>query len=493
MLGLGSIAWFPRIPAGGFTMFMTSSVRRPALSLAVTDRMAEGKALRKLTPRRSLATFQPASERDPVAILEAENATRVAQLVGLRHERMAESAFTFFRGGAAIMASDLATAPRSGIDVQLCGDAHLMNFGLFASRERRLVFDINDFDETDRGPFEWDLKRLAASFVVAGRALGYTPYEQELAVLDALGGYSTAMREFASWRNLDVWYSHFDVQAIFDHLRATIPKSAKKRVPDLIARAQRKDAMRALRKLTEETPDGLRIKSDPPIVVRLDESGHGILYTEEHLGQMVRDYVDSLPNDRHALLAQYEMIDTARKVVGVGSVGTRCFITLLTGRDDTDPLFLQVKQAEPSALEPYVGSRRYENHGERVVQGQRLIQATPDIFLGWTRSMGTDGNVRDFYLRQLHDQKASVILENLDLDLLRAYAKVCGWALARAHARSGDRILLAGYLGQSQVFEQAMTAFAFTYADQNEADHRALLDAMASGRVAGTPSPAPLD
>jgi len=450
----------------------------------VEERRQMGRAIRSEVPRTALAAFGPDSARDPVAILEAQAESRVAELNPIRYGRMAASPFAFFRGAAAVMAADLGTVVRSPIHVQLCGDAHLSNFGIFASPERRLVFDINDFDETIRGPFCWDLKRLAASVVIAGQELGFTPKQQENAVLSMSESYRDGINEFAGQRHLDVWYSHLSVTDLARRIRRRVSTDQAAKVDGLIARAQNKDVFRARRKLTEEVDGHRRFKSDPPVLVRVaDLVGEDPLDDEDAVERIVGTYHDSLTDDRTFLLSQYRVVDFARKVVGVGSVGTRCYIALLVGIDEDDPIILQVKEAQRSVLEPYLEPSPYEHQGRRVVEGQRMVQATPDIFLGWQRQVEYDGVTRDFYVRQLHDQKGSVEIDNLDPVLMEAYARVCGWALARAHARSGYRFVLSGYLGKGDVFPETMAAFAFAYAERNAADYRRHLDAIAGGRL----------
>ena len=450
----------------------------------IEERLAIGRAIRSEVPRTSLASFGSATARDPVAILEAQAESRVAELNPIRYGRMATSPFAFFRGSAAVMGADLGSVIRSPINVQLCGDAHLSNFGIFASPERQLVFDINDFDETIRGPFCWDLKRLAASIVIAGQDLGFTPKQQENAVLSMSESYRDGLNDFAKQRHLDVWYSHLSVNDLAKQVRRRVSTSQAAKVDGLVSRAQNKDVFRAKRKLTEEVDGRRRFRSDPPILVRVaDLVGADPLQDEEAVERIVGTYHDSLTDDRTFLLSQYRIVDFARKVVGVGSVGTRCFIALLIGIDEDDPIILQVKEAQRSVLEPYLEPSPYGHQGRRVVEGQRMVQATPDIFLGWQQQVDTDGVTRDFYVRQLHDQKGSVDIDNLDPVLMEAYARVCGWALARAHARSGYRFVLSGYLGRGDVFPETMAAFAFAYAGQNAADYRRYLDAIASGRL----------
>jgi len=458
--------------------------RRVTARTSVAERRAIGRSIRAEVPRTALAAFQAGTARDPIAILERQAATRLPELNPIRYGRMSASAFAFFRGAAAVMSSDLAAVVRSPIHVQLCGDAHLSNFGIFASPERRLVFDINDFDETIRGPFCWDLKRLAASFVIAGQDSGFTYRQQESTVLAMSDSYRDGLTAFAEQRHLDVWYSHLALESLAPLLPTRVSRAQSGTVGRVVKRAQRKDAFRAMRKLTVERNGRLEFRDDPPLLVRMAHSGGSDpLYDEDEVERILGTYHDSLSDDRKFLLTQYTMVDFARKVVGVGSVGTRCFVALLVGIDDRDPIFLQIKEAQPSVLEEYVAPSPYVNQGRRVVEGQRMVQATPDIFLGWQEMIGVDGVTRDFYVRQLHDQKGSVEVEALDPTMMRAYARICGWALARAHARSGYRFVLSGYLGTGNVFPETMASFGFAYAEQNRADHAALLAAIATGRV----------
>jgi len=448
------------------------------------ERFEIGRSIRSEVPRTALAAFGSATARDPIAILEAQSTSRVADLNPVRYGRMAASPFAFFRGAAAIMAADLAAVIRSPIPVQLCGDAHLSNFGIFASPERRLVFDINDFDETLRGPFCWDLKRLAASIVIAGRDLGFTPRQQENAVLTMSESYRDGLNSFATQRNLDVWYSHLEVEAMAKQIRRQVSSTQGAKVDRLIRRAENKDVFRAKRKLTEVVDGSLRFREDAPLLVRMAHlTGADPLDDEDAVEHLLGTYHESLSWDRRFLLSQYRIVDFARKVVGVGSVGTRCYIALLVGIDEDDPIILQVKEAQRSVLADYLDESPYANQGQRVVEGQRMVQATPDTFLGWEQVTQNDGVTRDFYVRQLHDQKGSVEIENLDPVLMDIYARVCGWALARAHARSGYRYVLSGYLGKGDVFPETMASFAFAYAVQNDADYAAHLAAIASGRL----------
>jgi len=449
------------------------------------ERAAAGKAARSEVRRSSHAGWAPAADReDPVAILERQAETRVPELVPIRYGRMAASPFAFYRGAAAVMSADLARTPVSGLRVQACGDAHLSNFGAFAAPDRRLLFDLNDFDESLPGPWEWDLKRLTASFAIAARESGFKRKQRELAVLTAARAYREAMREFAGRTNLEVWYARFDVEQALHEVEDEDPKDVS-RVRKGVAKARSKDSLRALAKLTEVVDGEPRIRSEPPLLVPAEEllpdsEGHDL---GELLAGVLESYRESLPADRQHLLDGYRLRHVARKVVGVGSVGTRAWVILLTGADDSDPLFLQAKEAEASVLEPYAGASRYKNHGRRVVEGQRLMQAASDIFLGWCPALGIDGRRRDFYVRQLWDWKRSAEVERLTPRGLEVYARMCGWTLARAHARSGDRIAIASYLGSGDSFDQAIATFSEDYADQSERDHAALLAAIDSGRI----------
>jgi len=450
-----------------------------------SERAVEGRAARSQARRSSHAAWEePEGRADPVAILERQARSRVPELVPIRYGRMAASPFAFFRGAAAVMAADLATTPSSGLRVQACGDAHLSNFGAFAAPDRRLVFDLNDFDESLPGPWEWDVKRLAASFAIAGRENGFGRKERAAAVLEAARSYRDSVRAFASQGNLEVWYARLDVESVMAEIEAE-PKLTKQ-VRKGVAKAQAKDSVRALEKLTHLVGGELRILADPPLIVPAEElmAADETRNLEEVLLQMLDSYRSSLPGDRQHLLDGYRFRHLARKVVGVGSVGTRAWIVLLTGAEDSDPLFLQAKEAEASVLEPYVGASRFQNHGQRVVEGQRLMQAASDIFLGWCPAVGFDGGERDFYVRQLWDWKRSVEIERLSPHGLELYARMCGWTLARAHARSGDRIAIAAYLGGGDAFDSAIAAFSESYADQSERDHAALVAAIDSGRIA---------
>ena len=453
---------------------------------SVAERARRGKMARAEVPRASHGGFEPSSTRpDPISLLEEQARSRVPELVPIRYGRMLVSPFAFYRGAALIMASDLASTPRSGLTVQVCGDAHLSNFGVFASPERSLVFDVNDFDETLPGPWEWDLKRLAASLVVAGRDRGFSAKERTEAVLAAAEGYRNEMQTLASMQNLDVWYRRLDAGQVLKDLGAQATKTVTKRTDKLLAKARTQDSMAAFNKLCQVVDGGPRIVSDPPLISPLHELHPGDEGDDlfEGVHELVRIYRRSLPAERRHLLEQFKVVDIARKVVGVGSVGTRAWIVLLEGRDQSDPLFLQAKEAQASVLERFVGKSAYANCGERVVVGQHLMQASSDIFLGWERYDGIDGVRRDYYLRQLKDWKGSVDPDRMVPESIIAYARVCGWTLAHAHARSGDRIAIATYLGTSPVFDRAIASFAESYADQNQKDYEALQKAVADGRV----------
>jgi uncharacterized protein (DUF2252 family) len=438
-------------------------------------------------PRAGHALFEPLSSRpDPVKLLERQAKTRVPELVPIRYGRMLVSPFTFYRGAASIMAHDLAGTPRSGLTVQCCGDAHLSNFGVFASPERALVFDVNDFDETLPGPWEWDVKRLAVSMLIAARSNGFRAKEQDRIVLDTVGRYRTAMAEFAGMNNLEVWYSHLDIQSVIKEFGSQYKPKLVKRADKQLTKARTKDSMTAFSKLTQVVDATARIVDQSPLIVPMELLAQGGERDQiaEGLHQLLRDYRGTLEFDRRILLEQFELSDLARKVVGVGSVGTRAYIALMLGRDSQDPLFLQMKEAEASVLEEFLGPSEFSNHGQRVVVGQRLMQATSDIFLGWLHvDSGLDGKPRDFYARQLKDWKGSAEIEQMVPKAMTAYGQLCGWTLARAHARSGDRIAIAAYLGNGDSFDRAIVEFSKAYADQNERDYQALATAVKSGRI----------
>jgi uncharacterized protein (DUF2252 family) len=472
----------------------TEAAERPAPRIHhpnVSERIERGKAARKNAPRPSHSTFEASSDRDPVAIVDADTPLRVADLVPIRYGRMLVSPFTFYRGAASLMAHDLASTPRAGLNTQLCGDAHLSNFGGFASPSRDLLFDLNDFDETLPGPFEWDVKRLAASFEIAGRDRGFDELERQVSVLAVVRAYRESMRAFAEMTNLEVWYSRLDAAELVEALRSQQGKKQAKVVRRAAEKAQTKDSMKAFAKLTHEVDGEPRIVSDPPLIVPIAEifEGAGLEKTtaDEMMAEILevfRGYRRTLQPDRRMLLESFRFADLARKVVGVGSVGTRCWILLLLGRDERDPLFLQIKETGASVLEPRLGRSRFRNHGQRVVEGQRLMQAASDIFLGWIRvKEGLDGRQRDFYVRQLWDWKTSADLDTISPSGLEFYAQACGRTLARAHARSGDRVATAAYLGKSDVFDRALAEFAVLYADQNERDYWTLVQAVHDGQI----------
>ncbi|MER5831697.1 DUF2252 domain-containing protein [Streptomyces sp. NPDC002130] len=454
--------------------------------MSPAERAAAGREARRRVPRSSHARFEAGPDRfDPVDVLEHQSATRVPELVPLRYARMLESPFRFYRGAAAIMAADLGATTDTGLRVQLCGDAHLLNFRLLASPERHLVFDINDFDETLAGPFEWDVKRLAASFAIAGRANGFKTAEQNSAIESCVRAYRRRMRDFAGMRNLDIWYAQDDADHMRELMAASMSKEARRRTAKATASARTRTHMQAYAKLTRNTAEGRRITPDPPLITPLrdlvgDSPEHG---REKELRAVLEGYARSLSSERRHLLRRYRLVDIARKVVGVGSVGTRCWIVLLLGRDDDDPLLLQAKEAQESVLAAHSGGDRYDNQGRRVVAGQRLIQTTSDILLGWTHAVGLDGQERDFYVRQLRDWKGIAQPETMDPGLLRLFGRLCGASLARAHARSGDPVAIAAYLGGGDRFDRALMVFAQEYADQNERDFAALRTAVRSGRV----------
>jgi len=454
------------------------------------ERATAGKAARALAPRARHAVFEPAAGRpDPVSLLEQQSATRIPELVKIRYGRMLASPLAFFRGAALPMAADLAGTPSTGLIAQLSGDAHLSNFGVFASPERRLVFDINDFDETLPGPWEWDIKRLAASLEVAARGSGISGRQRRQIVVAAAARYRQATRHFARRGNVSVWYAHAELDELQAEYQAILDPGQRKLVAAGRAsgRAASRYNLQEFSKLTHEVAGRPRINSDPPLLVPLAElaqdqrDGAGL---DSQLGGFLARYRRSLEADRRFLLGQFEVADMARRVSGVGSVGMRCWIVLLLGRDLSDPLFLQVKEAGSSVLSAFAGASEYANEGQRVVYGQRLMQASSDIFLGWQRTgMGTAGQARDFYVRQLRDWKLSIDVESMSSRSLRVYGELCGWTLARAHARSGDRIAIGAYLGGGDVFDRAIGEFAAAYADQNERDYQALRAAVAAGRL----------
>jgi uncharacterized protein (DUF2252 family) len=449
------------------------------------ERAARGKEARKRTPRSAHAAWEPPPGRsDPVQLLEEQAAERAPELVPIRYGRMLASPAAFYRGGALLMASDLAHTPVSGLTAQLCGDAHLMNFGLYQSPERRPVFDLNDFDETLPGPWEWDLKRLAVSFEVAGADRGFAAATRRAIVLSCVRGYREAMMEMAEKRAIDLWYTRLDADVIRAYSKALRRRDARQVARDL-SRAATKHDLRALSRLTHEVDGQMRLRSEPPLLVPTHEllaDDERSRYTEA-VESALRRYRASLPRDRQAVYDLYRFRDMARKVVGVGSVGTRAWVMLFFGRDTGDPLFLQAKQAQDSVLERFVGRSRYRCAGRRVVEGQRLMQAVGDVLLGWYDVVGFDGRHYDFYVRQLWDGKGAFSVEAMAESAWHAYAGMCAWVLARAHARSGDRIAIAGYLGTSDVFDRAVADFAAAYVEQNRRDYEALRAAVDAGNV----------
>jgi uncharacterized protein (DUF2252 family) len=453
---------------------------------STAERAARGKAARADVPRRAHGDWEPSPTRpDPVELLQDQAASRVPELVPIRYGRMLVSPFTFYRGAAYLMASDLADGARTGLHTQLCGDAHLSNFGAYAAPDRRLVFSLNDFDETLPGPFEWDVKRLVASFAVAGRDRGFGTKARAAINAAVSAAYREAMAGYAGMRNLDIWYDRIEIEQLAESFRATASAEQRKRMEKNLAKIRTKDSLRAFSKLTEVVDGEPRIVSDPPLIVPIDElAGGDAGRVRDGAQNLIRAYRRTLAADRRKLLERFRFVDLARKVVGVGSVGTRAWIVLMLGRDGEDPLFLQAKEAQASVLEPFLGRSEYANHGQRVVEGQRLMQAASDIFLGWIHAEeGLDGQPRDFYIRQLWDAKGSAIVELMEPNALMVYGRLCGQTLAKAHARSGDPIAIASYLGTSDVFDRAMAAFAERYADQNERDYAKLKKAAASGVI----------
>src|SRR6516165_7863311 len=495
---------------------------------SIDERRASGEEARTRTPLSSHTGWQPATDRpDPVALLEQQNRTREPDLVPVRHGRMMVSPFTFYRGAARIMAADLAETPVAGLEAQLCGDAHLSNFGLFASPERILMFDLNDFDETLPGPFEYDVKRMAASFAIAGRNNGFSEADTRAATLKSVQSYRESMASFAQMTTMDIWYAHLDEDELMASIRAAVAgtakqektakkqertdrqdkaskkqdkraaqqvktakqdaktaKAAEKRAAKTAEKAHTRDSLQALSKLAELVDGQYRIVSQPPIIVPARDlaSTYGLSADDvvPVLHDQFRAYRATLQDDRRKLLERFQFVDAARKVVGVGSVGTRAFIVLLEGRDARDPLFLQIKEATASVLEDHLPKSKYRQHGERVVQGQRMMQAASDIYLGWTKGLDVR---RHFYWRQLRDMKGSVVVETMKPVGLTFYARICGWTLARAHARSGDPVAIAEYLGQSDAFDQSITDFSARYAEQNERDYQEFTAAVRSGRL----------
>jgi uncharacterized protein (DUF2252 family) len=447
-----------------------------------------GKDARKLASRSSQADWTPGPDRvGPLEVLAEQDKARVPELVPVRYGRMLASPFTFYRGAAGIMAADLAASPDSGLRVQLCGDAHLSNFGVFQAPDRRLVFDINDFDETLPGPFEWDVKRLAASVAIGARDRGFTATESETAALAAVSAYRTAMAEFAAMGDLDVWYARLDIDEAVAQWQQDAKKAERRRLEKNLDKARNKGSLRALAKLTETVDGHVRIADRPPLLVPIDKlaerEGRDPAEIAKLIGGLLDEYRATLDDQAAVLAGRYRYVDAAHKVVGVGSVGTRAWIALLFGRDEQDPLFLQMKEAGPSVLEPFAGSSKFDNHGHRVVAGQRLTQAAGDVLLGWLSVEGLDGKKRDFYVRQLWDGKGSAEVETMSAATMATYAGLCGWSLARAHARTGDRRAIAAYLGHGDKFDHAIAAFSEAYADQNQADYQVVIDAERAGTL----------
>ena len=453
--------------------------------------MARGRAARGTVPRSSHGRWEPAPDRpDPVALLEEQAASRVPELIPIRHGRMLASPFTFYRGSALIMAADLAATPVTGITVQLCGDAHLSNFGLFGSPERRLLFDINDFDETLPGPWEWDVKRLAASFEIMGRDRGFSPADRRAVVMAGVGEYRKRMRRAAGMGSLTAWYEHFEAGMLLKLVRQEVRvkrvgKSEAAAVEEMVAKARTRDSTRVFARRAGEVEGEPRIVADPPIIIPIEDlitPGSEWENPDPLIKKLLSSYRRTLGHHHHPL-EEYRYVHAAYKMVGVGSVGTRCYIMLLLGRDNDDPLFLQVKEAQASVLERFLPASTYRHHGERVVAGQRLMQAATDIFLGWQRIRGLDGVTRDYYVRQFQDWKGSADVDTLLVPGATLYAQICGATLARAHARWGDRIAIASYLGKGEKFDRAIANFCVAYADQNERDYAAFAAAIDSGRL----------
>ncbi|NLV81171.1 MAG: DUF2252 domain-containing protein [Rhodococcus sp.] len=464
---------------------MTDSAPHVVAHPTREQRIEAGREARRAVPLADLAECAPRGDRDPVDLLEEQASTRIPQLVSVRYGRMTSSAFAFFRGAALVMADDLSRTPNSGLHTQLCGDAHLSNFGVFATPERKLAFDVNDFDETCPGPFEWDVKRLVASLAVAARDNGFGDKQCARITRACAAEYRETMLGQAERGNLAVWYSHIEPTTELVELRDELDTTMKKRTRKLIEKSRTRDSVQALGKLTEVVDGERRIISAPPLIVPIEEvfADLDIDRVYEELRDRIRSYRATLQWDRRVLLEQFQFVQAARKVVGVGSVGTRAWIVLMRGTDDDDPLFLQAKEAQPSVLSRYVDGPTFTNEGERVVNGQRLMQAASDIFLGWQKGAGADGVVRDFYIRQLRDGKGSAVIEAMTPTGMTLYGRLCGRVLGYAHARAGDRISIAAYLGSGTEFDDAMAEFADAYARKSEQDFRALLAAVEQGRV----------
>lgn len=470
---------------------MTVTKVKTAEHPSVEQRAAHGKAARAQVPREAHGEWRPEQRvQKPLELLAEQAQTRVPELVPIRYGRMSASPFSYYRGAALPMAADLATSSRTDLNAQLCGDAHLSNFGGFAAPDRTIVFDVNDFDETSRGPFEWDLKRLAASLEVAGRDRSFDPKDSRKVAVNAVSMYQRAIQTFAAQSNLDVWYSRLDVQMATQQWGGDLSGKALKRAKRNLAHGESKNELKARSKLARMVEGKLRFVSEPPLLVPLEELFNPDEAEEvrEAIEHGLRGYRHSLVDDRRHLLESYEGVDVARKVVGVGSVGTRAWVALFVGRDTGDTLILQVKEAEQSVLERFLTKSRLAQHGERVVAGQRLMQAASDIFLGWWRiPKGADGRSHDYYVRQLWDSKLSADVDSMDPRTMAVYAQMCGWSLARAHARSGDAVAISSYIGSGRLFVDALADFARAYADQNEADYDALVDAIKAGTVIADP------
>ncbi len=460
--------------------------------LTADERRARGQVARTQVPRSSHGRWEPASDRpDPIALLEEQAQTRVPDLVPIRYGRMLVSPFTFYRGAALIMAADLAATPVSGVSVQLCGDAHLSNFGLFGSPERRMLFDINDFDETLPGPWEWDIKRLAASFEIMGRDRGFAPVDRRAIVMAGVREYRDRIRQAAGAGTLDAWYDHLEAGMLLKLVRQEVRvkrvgKREGRATEEMVAKARTRDSTRVFARRADEIGGELRIVADPPVIIPIEDIIQPGSEWEDPaplIKKLLSSYRRTLGHQHHPL-EEYRYVHAAYKMVGVGSVGTRCYIMLMVGRDENDPLFLQVKEAQASVLERFLGASPYPHHGQRVVAGQRLMQAASDIFLGWIRIRGLDGMTRDYYVRQFHDWKGSADADTMLVPGATLYSRICGATLARAHARWGDRIAIASYLGKADNFDRAIADFAAVYADQNERDYEAFTAAVGSGRLA---------
>ncbi|MFZ0218344.1 MAG: DUF2252 domain-containing protein [Candidatus Dormiibacterota bacterium] len=461
---------------------------------SVEERVTRGREARRRLARSDHGRWAPAAARpDPVSLLQEQGETREAELVPVRHGRMLVSPFAFYRGAALIMASDLSATPHTGLDVQLCGDAHLGNFGVFASPERQLMFDINDFDETLNGPWEWDVKRLAASFEIAGRDRGFSAADRRAIVRAGVKEYQLHMGRAAEMGTLDVWYAHMENAEMLDLVKNEVRKKRLRKreareILTSIAKARTRDSARAFSKSARDVDGDLLFVPQPPLIVPIEEllpPGRAREQHAESIRRLIRTYRRTLAHEHHPLEA-FQYLHMARKVVGVGSVGTRCWIMLMVGRDTGDPLILQAKEAQQSVLERFLGTSSFANHGQRVVVGQRLMQAASDIVLGWVRVRDFDGETRDYYVRQFHDWKGSLDIDSMGVPAAILYAELCGGTLARAHARSGDRVAIAAYLGSGDAFERGIADFCVAYADQNERDHQAFADAVSSGRIEAT-------